>query len=302
MNNSAEHDDAGVSAGRSSNSVLPSRLFKYTDHHGTEILRDLRLKVTPPIECNDVFEMTPCLKPGVVTPEHILDVIRNTPPADLYNEMKAGGETLPPFEIFVKLASDVPPERLIDAAKQFQTAYEHLAVTQPELISKSLGLVCLTERENDLLMWAHYTDSHRGLLVEFDTSHRYFQDNSRFEKVSYCDGRPPFDPTLSEDSPEENEQCRRILFTKHSTWIYELEWRSLFPLAPCHKKQLTDPERTLYFTDIPPELIKRVVLGERCPPKIEEQVRDARRHNRMNFALCRAVADNVTHRLNYVPV
>ena len=32
-----------------------------------------------------------------------------------------------------------------------------------------MPLVCLSEKYNNILMWAHYADNHRGFVIEYDT-------------------------------------------------------------------------------------------------------------------------------------
>jgi|SRR5580658_5344823 hypothetical protein len=36
------------------------------------------------------------------------------------------------------------------------------------------GVLCLSEAPANLLMWAHYADSHRGFVVEFDPASPFF--------------------------------------------------------------------------------------------------------------------------------
>jgi hypothetical protein len=69
------------------------------------------------------------------------------------------------------------------------------------LVENELGVVCFFSRPDDLLPWAHYADSHRGIVIEFDANKlrgRLFLPNflhsSNFfgiaQRVQYTDTLP----------------------------------------------------------------------------------------------------------------
>ncbi|MGR3809769.1 DUF2971 domain-containing protein [Jiulongibacter sp. NS-SX5] len=93
------------------------------------------------------------------------------------------------------------------------------------------GVSCFTEINNDILMWAYYSQGHKGLCLEFDTSFDPFND---LKKVRYVNEAPVFNPSSLLDI--ENEQIyddnfiETFLATKHQVWEREREWRLL------HKK------------------------------------------------------------------
>lgn len=82
-----------------------------------------------------------------------------------------------------------------------------------------VGILSLTEKRDDLLMWAHYANGYRGLCLEFATS-VYEVFFGRAQPVVYSDNRPIFDPR----EPETN-QVEKVVLTKSECWRYELEWR-----------------------------------------------------------------------------
>lgn len=44
-------------------------------------------------------------------------------------------------------------------------------------LGSKYGILCLAEAPDNLLMWAHYADCHRGFVVQFDDTHPFFQSN-----------------------------------------------------------------------------------------------------------------------------
>ncbi|WP_043319502.1 DUF2971 domain-containing protein [Microbulbifer sp. HZ11] len=82
------------------------------------------------------------------------------------------------------------------------------------------GILCLTEEPNNLLMWAHYGDSHRGVCIGFDSSSKFF---SSANKIAYEKIRPslPFNPGKNKT----DNSLKKTFLTKSIDWSYEKEWR-----------------------------------------------------------------------------
>ncbi len=81
------------------------------------------------------------------------------------------------------------------------------------------GILSLTERPDNLLMWAHYSSSHTGVCLEFEVStHELFF--GRAQPVIYSNTRPKFNPRGTEE-----ENVEGALLTKSIEWAYEREWR-----------------------------------------------------------------------------
>jgi len=81
------------------------------------------------------------------------------------------------------------------------------------------GIYCLTNKPDNLLMWSHYGDSHRGLCFEFSTTpNGSFFSNAN--PVKYTDTYPTIGSYLSW------EDCGDTSFlVKSQEWEYEQEYR-----------------------------------------------------------------------------
>jgi hypothetical protein len=116
------------------------------------------------------------------------------------------------------------------------------------------GIVCFSKVRNDILMWAHYADKHRGLSLEFDGS-----DNCLFfgeaQPVEYEDYTPI---PLSEDK---ERQMTRIILTKSRHWSYEQEYR------------IIQPGKAGTKLDYPVELLTGVIFGCMMPDGIRKSVK-----------------------------
>ena len=101
---------------------------------------------------------------------------------------------------------------------------------------KKLRVFYVSEDSNNLLMWAHYAESHKGVLIKFKCLP---EQNS---KLGLCDARQV---TYSQEVPvvgtredwiqshaggdriDPEEVASKYLFTKSLDWSYEMEWRLL---------------------------------------------------------------------------
>lgn len=92
---------------------------------------------------------------------------------------------------------------------------------------------CLTERNNSLLMWAHYGASHRGVCIEYDFSNfSAIESRCMFAPVMYRNSCPEVPESVIAKSykgqgipTEDQNQLSKGLFTKSPDWKYEYEWR-----------------------------------------------------------------------------
>ena len=90
----------------------------------------------------------------------------------------------------------------------------------------NIGVTCLSEKNDDILMWSHYTYGHQGFCLEFDTSYSPFTEKGKdtLIKVRYSDSYPP----LSLSAILHNKLPplpKHLLGTKSLHWSYEAEWR-----------------------------------------------------------------------------
>lgn len=131
-------------------------------------------------------------------------------------------------------------------------------------IDSEFGILSLAMTADNLLMWAHYADEHRGLAVELDADDTLFNSHadSRAEfqlkrPVRYTAERPQI--------PESDEILFEHFFTKSPEWAYEEEFRIVRRLNSSVKKIESDP-MPVHLFELPPSAIRRVIFGARVPP------------------------------------
>lgn len=118
------------------------------------------------------------------------------------------------------------------------------------------AVFCMTEKKDNILMWAHYAGQHTGFCLEFRTDNPFF---SRVRPVIYCRYLPKQD--LVEFLTADISRLPLYLVTKAEDWAYEKEWRLAGP-AP-------GPGPREY----PSESLTGVILGCRMDEKNKEQIK-----------------------------
>jgi hypothetical protein len=120
-----------------------------------------------------------------------------------------------------------------------------------ELI-RQFRVCCFSLRNDDLLLWAHYAENHRGVCLEYEVSEDDFRGQLfpiKYSKVpptlNRIARRP--DGTLSINIEREGA----IFLTKSEDWAYEVEFRlirfSKYPYAKGEKSQIPGRLSAVYF-------------------------------------------------------
>ncbi len=271
---------------------------------GVQFIKDWHLRITPPAEFNDPFELkspTPELfskddfsrsfedaAVPLATEElgkHLAQMTHGVLPSDLAQSLAIGLIDGPRAETFKRVARKLhrkfhwPEHRLREMALKMHAAWPQLveAARQQhqqvrshanaflehalkEKVPALLGVLCLSKNPNQPLMWAHYAQSHSGLMIEFEPLHPAFnrrrspKDEFGFLRdVRYAERRP----RLNMDAVNEGRGFEVFALTKSSHWAYEEEQRFIWPLELCAKP----PEGSVHLIDIPSSAVVSVTLG-----------------------------------------
>jgi hypothetical protein len=126
-------------------------------------------------------------------------------------------------------------------------------------IGQDKGMVCFSADWRDPVIWAHYSDKHRGLCLGFEIPE--MQGDPENDESGYVDYiREPLQfPVDFADlpGPERFAVVRKILFTKFKHWEYEKEIRIWAPLQ--------NKEDHLHFLEFDEKLrLAEVIIGQKC--------------------------------------
>ena len=126
--------------------------------------------------------------------------------------------------------------------------------------NKDVCVLSLSELNDNLLMWSHYSDSHTGICLELT-----FQTSEKLHEVQYSDVRPEifFADVRQQDRDDQrySDAVIATLTTKMSDWVYEKEWRCIDFGGP--------GERSM-----PDRMLSGIVFGCRTSDTDRQMVRD----------------------------
>jgi Protein of unknown function (DUF2971) len=205
------------------NDSVPEKLYRYQPLRSPEMMDWLKKSVlenqiyfSSPSSFNDPFDCkVPISVQGTVEQQrsYIEPIVR---------EMLAGPQ-------FIGSSADqirTIKERLLGDPKR---CLEGGQTISQERIIPLLGVYCVSERCDDILMWSHYADAHRGVCLILAGSKMYSR-RIAVEQVQY-----PLDnryPDVNFFTATEQEKYEAVLLTKANHWAYEREWRILDATGP----------------------------------------------------------------------
>ncbi len=135
---------------------------------------------------------------------------------------------------FFLQSSRAPEEKIQQALNDIPGALNKLKSLDPLklaklTISESYCVCSLTTSNNNWLMWSHYANGHRGVVIGFNTD-KFFSDKL-IGKVEY----KAFIPKVKISEPYMTRMKHSVL-TKPSEYMYENEYRVIFHTEPHGKK------------------------------------------------------------------
>ncbi|RWU17261.1 DUF2971 domain-containing protein [Pseudomonas alkylphenolica] len=123
---------------------------------------------------------------------------------------------------------------------------------------QQIGVLCLSETPNEILMWSHYAEYHKGFCIEYrvdETSPL----RSMAKPVRYTDVYPSLSLKNLPGDAKENfiDVC---VYTKAKQWSYEREWRAIMHIG-----------EKLYRAPAP---ISAIIFGARMPDAHKRDIYD----------------------------
>jgi len=242
------------------------RLFRYFDAAGgVATLKSKTLRFSNPMGFNGPFELTPRIsKPSEellldrLLAEHLVEdyfqsvgLLKGMTREESSNEYHA--VELP--KRFLKLQDD----------KGWESKSSRLKWDLVERFSKGFRVLCCSHREDSILMWSHYAEKHRGVVIEFEVDELFsgMTLSDHFKEVRYRSS-PPTISGLHADVQSFEEAMELALVTKALEWAYEEEVRIMMPISLL---QGADDHRYSVFD---PKGIKRVIVG--CMMDVQSSV------------------------------
>ena len=231
-------------------------LFKYIGaKYGPENLTKRRLKLSRISSFNDPFDCMPRLAKRKVTVE------------EMKQELLHGVTGIEAASDYIRTNLDASVESGLKIA---QATSSQLISESQETADIFARAVCFThsdiEQSDEVLMWSHYGQSHKGIRVGFQFPqglHELSPVHYQKERVEvYLGARPVSQPGLGED-------LKKSMFTKSKAWDYEKEYRMLV-LSEAWTKDSSLPPPDNEFLTIDTLWVVNVAFGAKVDRKVAE--------------------------------
>jgi hypothetical protein len=229
---------------------MPNHMYKYCGLSGKGLTRivsyieESKLYFARPTQLNDPFEC------------RVLPTFDSSPDEIRMHWEEHGGRSENP-ELFDRRVAELI--HLSNSPKDQEREAQRLY----EVFEETTGMLSITERPDDLLMWPYYADSHAGVVLIL---HVDINNIAAFPEkpVPY-----PIQVDYANEMPEffyykaDNEEYTRLAMgTKSKEWKHEREWRLISPNGCGEWK-------------VPEGLICGVIFGLVITPQHKQTILDA---------------------------
>lgn len=184
--------------------------------------------------------------------------------------------------------------------ERFSFIHEVQSYGKYHIWSSTSGVLSLTRNPLNPLMWAHYGDEHKGVVLGIDMKKAGFFDTQRclipaqFGSVIYSQTRPthPFPVLIEEAKPisvghthhypfGHEEKLQRIFLQKPSCWSYEEEVR----VVKCLSDREGGESCSGSFNEV--DLGDKIIYCYRLPEGSIKEVYVGMRNNLLSHASCK---------------
>lgn len=122
-------------------------------------------------------------------------------------------------------------ESLAAMAPTTSTALDDFRRVWNEIVP-TLRILCLSEVNDSVSMWAYYTDNHTGAVLQFEASDELDSSLLLAHAVTYSDSPPALPPKeawaralVSREPIDWQEYFKEYHYVKSMQWSHEREWR-----------------------------------------------------------------------------
>ncbi|MGX7666071.1 DUF2971 domain-containing protein [Flavobacterium pedocola] len=178
--------------------TLPEFFYKYTKIENViKTLENKTIWFSSPKDFNDPFDCNIKLIDFTPSEEDIVKLI---------NEKVAGNRALRRKEIQKNKQNPFRIKNQMN--EQFQEVFY------------SSGVCCFSEINDDILMWSHYAENHKGICLKF---------NSSISNIADMTAKVKYSPTFEKEKFFSGDpySVYHLVFTKSNNWFYEKEIRAV---------------------------------------------------------------------------
>ena len=244
-------------------SKLPQTLYLYypINEHLLPMLLNPYVWFSDPAEYNDPFE-----RPDVLKDDWSKEEIKREIEFVFSKDKKKNKEWTKNFENSAQIYNHIKnsPDELRGFLGEKKRALDFVA--------SKFRTACFSRNFDNTLMWSHYTDKHKGIVIGYDFEMIRAAGKGQIEG-SDIDYRRHKDKLREGSFAGDFDKKKaltlkyviRKIFTKHPSWSYEQEFRFITRI-PGDEKNFSPK------LNLPPNVIKELYFGCRMPDETKEHV------------------------------
>ncbi len=267
-----------------------------------KVLTESLIRFTQPIYFNDPFEVFPTIESLVPISEQnkfvslLLNNIFTNPEEYIDDEIKyimeSNGLNENNLKQLISIGLNLPGTDQDILNLLLNLAKNHFFPAIKKKLETTFGILCLSSIPNNLLMWGHYTDSHKGFVLELDETHPFFNQKidkndliRQVQKINYKEERPKI--YLLDYNPDNLNQfleyiIKKFFLIKSKEWEYENELRMIIPLNNSYKIIKEDNE-DIYLYKLPTDCIVSIISGCKIIKNDKEKIQKIILENKKYF-------------------
>lgn len=186
-----------------------------------------------------------------------------------------------PYECSVSL---LPLKRERKQAAKDDYEAERIDMTvRTETYFSQFGMLCLTSNPKNILMWTHYADNHKGMVISFDTTNPFFNSKEKIHVPIYKIEKEV--PEFGTVKPIKYVKSRKrisygdkyhindLFFTKSYHWEYEGEFRKVKSLSGIEPACKLESGEEIYLLDFPKECLVEIIFGLNTDKRLIEEMK-----------------------------
>ncbi len=232
---------------------VPARLYKYrqfTEYHLNALTKDV-LWLSSPDKLNDPYEAQVSFDVDrfIIDDQSVDDFLKQS--EEVKKAIEAGkywrpSKPLRPIKSGVWLqrtvstllqSSDLPDKEAFALFLEQWGKEQALAIvnSMSQWLRECLSVLSLSATANSKLLWAHYSNSHKGFAIEYDFAALPYNDLRRRICFPVFYTTKPRDATryfAKPGEPMNNQFGYYTSLVKQVDWAYEQEWRIVMGIGP----------------------------------------------------------------------
>lgn len=150
-----------------------------------------------------------------------------------------------------------------------------------KIVLQTFGIYSISEVNDDILMWSHYSDGHTGFCIEFNRDDSNFLGEAKPVEYPATDDFPFINYWVG-DNDRQTEEFIKIILTKSRHWSYEKEWR-ITGKPSGSPPDSVDINYKGHVQKIPDNMICGIIFGNRMPDRDRNTIRSILNGRNVNF-------------------